>query len=227
VLALVIFVVAGSVYLFVRVLDGLLHVVLRWLRRPPGSGGDRLNDMGIVVLAFLVVGISSLEGIAPAVSFAIDDHAANTLVVDAPPARVWQAISTATSPRFPLPAFLRFIPRPVAVVVDEGAQLGSLRVVRFSGREGEGDLTLKVTERTDREAVFQAQSDTSPIAGWVRQKRITFRVVPDGLGTRLTVTSDYDRLLSPAWFFRPYIGLAAYLAVNVLARDTKQRAEAH
>jgi hypothetical protein len=51
--------------------------------------------------------------------------------------------------------------------------------------------------------------------------------VPDGAGTLLTVTSDYDRLLSPAWFFRPYIGLASYLAVNVLARDTKQRAEAH
>jgi hypothetical protein len=41
------------------------------------------------------------------------------------------------------------------------------------------------------------------------------------------VASDYDRLLSPAWFFRPYIRVPAYLAVDVLARDAKERAEAY
>jgi hypothetical protein len=30
--------------------------------------------------------------------------------------------------------------------------------------------------------------------------------------------------LSPAWFFGPYIRLAAFMAVDVLARDTAQRA---
>ena len=120
---------------------------------------------------------------------------------------------------------LKSIPQPVAVTVDEGAALGARRVVRFRGREGEGDLVLQVSRRTETEAVFQAVSDTSPVANWVRHKSLTFRVEPSGAGSRLTVVSDYDRLLSPAWFFRPYIRLASYLAVDVLARDTKQRAE--
>jgi hypothetical protein len=110
------------------------------------------------------------------------------------------------------------------VLVDEGADLGSRRIVRFAGREGEGDLTLQVVRRSEEEAVFQAVSDTSPIAHWVRQKELTFRIEPVGRGSRLTVSLHYDRRLSPAWFFGPYIRLAAFMAVDVLARDTAERA---
>ena len=73
--------------------------------------------------------------------------------------------------------------------------------------------------------MFEAKSDASPISWWVTHRALTYRVVPDGEGSALTVALDYDRLLSPAWFFRPYIRLAAWLAVGVLARDTRQRAE--
>jgi hypothetical protein len=59
----------------------------------------------------------------------------------------------------------------------------------------------------------------------VRQKELTFRVEPVGPGSRLTVSLDYERRLSPAWFFGPYIRLAAFMAVDVLARDTAQRAQ--
>jgi hypothetical protein len=226
VLAFVVFIAAGTVYLIVRGLIALFEVVRDWLRGPPGSGGERHHDLGLIGLAFLVIGTSSLEGVVPAFTFSGEDAASSSVDVAAPPARVWQQISTATSPSFPLPAFLKAIPQPVAVVVDEGAALGARRIVRFRGREGEGDLVLKVVRRTDREVVFQAFSDSSPIAGWVRQRQLTFRVEPVGERTRLTVSLDYERLLSPAWFFSPYIGLASYLAVDVLARDTKQRAEA-
>ena len=159
------------------------------------------------------------------VTFATRDGASVTMVVAASPARVWQEVGKATSPSFPLPTMLRTIPQPVAVLVDEGASLGARRIVHFKGREGEGDLVLKVVRRTDTEAVFEAVSDASPIAMWVRQRSLTFRVEPAGAESRLTVASDYDRLLSPAWFFRPYIRVASYLAVDVLARDTKERAE--
>jgi hypothetical protein len=62
---------------------------------------------------------------------------------------------------------LRTIPKPVAVLVDEAANLRPPPIPHFKGRAGEGDLVLQ-----------------------------------------------------------PYIRLASYLAVDVLARDTKQRAEA-
>jgi len=199
--------------------------IRRWLGRPPGSDGGRLNDFGYIVLAFLALGLTSLEGIVPALTTMAAGNAASTIAVAAPPERVWREVAKATSPAFPLPALLRSIPQPVAVLVDEGAELGARRIVHFKGREGEGDLVLKVTRRTATEVTFEAQSDSSPIAGWVRQKSLTFKVEPGGTGSLLTVTSDYDRLLAPAWFFKPYIKLAAYLAVDVLARDTRQRAE--
>lgn len=193
-------------------------------KRPPGPG-SRLYDAGAVAMAFLAIGTASLEGVPGAFSLSPEDHASMTYTVAAPPARVWQMVGKATSPHFPLPVMLHSIPRPVAVMVDEGAELGARRIVRFTGREGEGDLTLKVVRRTDEEAVFEAVSDESPIANWVHHKALTFRVEPAGSGSKLTVALDYDRLLAPAWFFGPYIRTAATLAVDVLARDTKQRAE--
>ena len=175
----------------------------------------------------LAIGLCSLEGISGALSFSVQDRASSTLSVAAPPTRVWQEIGKATLPSFPLPILLKSIPQPVAVPIDEGASLGARRVVRFRGREGEGDLVLKVVRRTSEEVVFAAVSNTAPIAKWVNQRAITFRVEAAGIGSQLTVSSDYDRLLSPAWFFRPYVRLASYLAVDVLARDTKARAEAN
>jgi len=81
------------------------------------------------------------------------------------------------------------------------------------------------TGADNRYGHFALPEDSSDIAGWVRQRALSFRVEPAGTGSLLTVSLEYDRLLSPAWFFRPYIRLASYLAVDVLARDTKERAQ--
>jgi hypothetical protein len=226
VLGLVVGAAAMVLYAGVWAITKTYELVRGWLKRPPGADDSRLFDLGAVGLAFLVIGAASLEGVADAFTFAARDGTASTVTVAAPPARVWQEVGKATSPSFPLPVMLQSIPQPVAVVIDEGAALGARRVVRFKGREGEGNLVLQVSRRTETEAVFEAQSDTSPIAMWVRQKSIGFRVEPDGAGSKLTVSTAYERLLAPAWFFGPYIRAASYLAANVLARDTKQRAEA-
>ncbi len=111
------------------------------------------------------------------------------------------------------------------MLVDEGASLGARRVVRFKGRPGEGDLVLKVTQRSATEAVFEAVSDSSPIAVWIRHKALTYRVAPHPAGLQLTVSLAYERQLAPAWFFGPFMRQASTFAVDVLARDTKQRAE--
>ena len=84
---------------------------------------------------------------------------------------------------------------------------------------------MQVVERTDEFAVYRVIKDTSPIANWVKHNSISFRVNTTPSGARLTVTADYDLLLAPAWFFQPLVALAARLAVDVLARDTKARAE--
>jgi len=225
VLAGVVFAAAAVAYLCVRGLIVLVKSIGRWFGGPPGSGGGRLNDFGYISLALLATVIASLEGMAPVMSFPSGDRVGSTVEVAAAPEQVWREIAKATSPDFPLPVMLKSIPQPVAVILDEGADLGAKRNVHFKGREGEGNLVLEVTHRTPDEVTFSAVSDTSPISKWVHQRGLTFRVEPNGTGSRLTVSSDYDRLLSPAWFFRPYIRLASYLAVNVLAQDTKARAE--
>jgi hypothetical protein len=197
-----------------------------WLRRRLGSNrpdGGRLYDFGAMAAVLFVLFIASLEGVT--FSYGMRDHASCTLTVAAQPDRVWQEVGKATSPNYPLPLMLRSIPQPIAVEVDEGAGLGAHRVVRFASREGEGDLVLEVERRTKEEAVFRAVSDASPISNWVHHRALTFKVEAMKEGSRLTVSLDYDRLLSPAWFFGPYVRLAAYLAVDVLARDTKERAE--
>jgi Polyketide cyclase / dehydrase and lipid transport len=228
VLTLVILAAASAIYVIGYVITRGLKSIYHMMKGPPsGPDESRLFDASVVAMALLAISSASLEGLGPAFTFSTRDSASATVVVAASPARVWQEVGKATSPSFPLPRMLRTIPQPLIVLVDEGANLGARRIVHFKGREGEGDLVLEVIRRTDAEAVFAAVSDSSPIAMWVRHRSLTFRVEPAGAASRLTVASDYDRLLSPAWFFRPYIRMAAYLAVDVLARDTKQRAEAY
>ena len=135
-----------------------------------------------MTVALLAIGAASLEGVPGAFSFAPADRASTTYMVAATPEQVWRQIGRATSPAFPLPVMLQSIPRPVAIVLDEGAALGARRVVHFVGREGGGDLVLQVVRRTATEAMFQVRADGSPIAHWVRHKALTFRVEPNGPG---------------------------------------------
>ncbi|MEM1162148.1 MAG: hypothetical protein AAGJ28_14530, partial [Pseudomonadota bacterium] len=85
---------------------------------------------------------------------------------------------------------------------------------------------LKVTAQTDRQAVFTVLSDSSPTGRWVAFKSLTYTIKDDPAGARLEVRLDYERLLAPSWIFSPMVESAAHLAASVLARDTKERAEA-
>ena len=222
VVAFVVSVAAGLIYALALLFG---WVTRKFMRKRP-TDKDKLGDYGTVTLALLAIVAASLEGVPWGYSLASADYASVAYTVAAPPDRVWQAVEKATSPSFPLPPLLRAIPIPVQIVTDEGAALGARRVVHFSGREGQGDLTLQVTRRTDDEAVFTAVSDTSPIANWVHHRALNFHISPEDGGSRLTLTLNYDRELAPAWFFGGFMRMAAYLAVDVLARDTKKRAEA-
>jgi hypothetical protein len=134
-------------------------------------------------------------------------------------------METPTSPKFPLPAISAFFPRPVEIVRDNGTALGSIRQVKFVGREGAGDLTWKVMERTDTKVVYVLQSDTTPYKGWIGFQRVIYQVEPEGDGTRLQVSIDFERKLSPAWVFSPMMHGVTKLAMQVLVSDVKQRSE--
>ncbi|MEP3345396.1 MAG: SRPBCC family protein [Litoreibacter sp.] len=200
--------------------------VVNALSRGDRDGPDsRLFDFGSVGLATAALCVCSLEGLPNSYAFGVANEGVASRFVDASPAKVWDAMGVATSPSFPLPDILQVFPQPVGVVIDEGVGLGAMRKVKIAGREGTGYLTLQVVERTQTTAVFKVLSDTSPIGRWVQHQYLTYSVVPDGEGTRLSVSLEYDRLLAPSWFFTPLTKGAAHLAMDVLARDVATRAE--
>lgn len=212
-------IVAFVIYLFFKAISLLF--------KRSGSNGpeNRLFDFGSLAVSGIFLSVFSLEGHPHSFAFPSGNESFASYHVDATPDQVWRAMEQATSPDFPLPSILSVFPQPTKVVTDEGTALGATRKVAFQGREGMGFLTFKVVERTNAIAVFKALSDTSPYAGWVAHKRLIYKILPEGSGTRLTVSLEYDRLLAPAWFFSPMTSGAAYLAMDVLARDVKTRAE--
>lgn len=216
-------VVALVVFVFFLLLKGLSVIF------GGRSGKDRdsqLWDVGSFVAAIALLSLASLEGVPGAYHFERAGVSTASRVIDATQEDVWDTLGTATSPSFALPRALHAFPQPVAVEVDEGVALGARRVVRITGREGDGHLSLEVVARTDKLARFKVLSDTSAISNWVAHKSLTYQVVPTNAGTRLDVTLRFDRLLAPSVVFGPLSHWAAVLAMDVLARDVEQRAEA-
>jgi hypothetical protein len=220
IVAAVVFVFAWAVYLLARGATGLYRMVQKE-RKPPDSSA---NDIASLSFALGAIMLFSLEGVTEKLRFPVGDRAASEHMVRTDPRNVWKAAATATSPNFPLPSMLRTIPQPVKILVDEGLDVGARRVVLISGREGTGELSMRVVRKTESEVTFAVLSDTSPVSMWARAKSLTFRIEPIAGGSRLSVISEYDRLLAPAWFFKPFMGVAAHLAVDTLARDIGQRA---
>ena len=212
----------------VLVVGGLLYGIffLIWKAIKHRGENDRLNGgVGLAVI-LSVLGAISLEGVPGAYTFSGSARASAEVEIDATPEAVWATMQTATSPVYPLPQLFTLLPRPVAVTVDEGTTLGANRVVHFSGREGMGDLHLRVTEADPNLARFTVQSDTTPLAGWITFRHLTYRLSPGPDGTtRLTTSLDFERALAPAWFFEPVMRGTGALSMAVLAKDTKARAE--
>jgi len=198
------------------------------LFKPETDDDDHSNkrfELASILLTGVFLVAASLEGVKGVYSFSRESSSSAAQLVSATKAQVWQALQTATEPTFPLPTVLSVFPQPVEVVVDEGTSLNAHRVVKFKGREGEGYLRLRVVERSQEHVRFRVLADSSPIANWVAHRSLTYRVEKRGLATRLVVVLEYDRLLAPAWFFNTLIGGATHIAMDVLARDVKNRAE--
>ncbi|MDG1408979.1 MAG: hypothetical protein P8Q50_14525 [Octadecabacter sp.] len=68
-------------------------------------------------------------------------------------------------------------------------------------------------------------TDEGTSLGAMRRVQFEGREGAGNDATRLTVSLDYDRMLAPSLFFTPATKGAAHLAMDVLARDVKSRAE--
>lgn len=223
-LVVLLFVVAIAALIIVA-LSRLVSELWRMVRKVDDGPETRLFDFASLGIAVAILAASSLEGMPEYYSFDGENEVTATQFINADHHRVWAAMERATSPEFPLPNILDAFPQPVSVSVDQGTELGANRQVRFQGREGTGLLSLNVVSRTENKVVFAVVEDTSPYANWISFQSLSYRTTSEEGRTRLEVSLGFERRLAPSWFFTPIMNEAARLAMDVLARDVKARAE--
>jgi hypothetical protein len=217
-LAIVIAAIAAFFYVAFLILRAIYR---RYFKKK--SDDSRLNDFGTMIVAVVALCAMSLEGVSGGYRFTPNSTVATTINIDASSDQVWAAMGKASSPELKLPWMLAMLPHPVAVL-DEGAVAGSKRTIKFFGREGVGEMVLQAQARIGNQQEWKVISDTTPLHGWAQLNSVMYNVEAVGSETRLTVSANYDRALSPAWFFKPYMDKVVLSAVEVLAIDKHDRA---
>jgi hypothetical protein len=169
-----------------------------------------------------------LEGVFPATTFNRAQVVQVTRVVDAPADAVEATLAQSQRIETRLPRFLAIgFPRPLEAH-GAGLAVGDVRVVHFSGAEGDppGDLVSRVTVREPGYVRFDTVSDRSKLTQWVRwqSSEVTWRAVDAG-HTQVTWRIRFARQLDPAWYFAPWERAAVREAAGYLieANATPQR----
>jgi hypothetical protein len=184
-------------------------------RREREGGTGRVYALVLVPVAIL-----SLEGVFDATTLPVRNRVAATEVVPAAAAAVEAAL--ASTPVFdePLPAFFRQarFPAPVSAL-GSGLDVGASREVIFSSPMGPAVMALRVAERSPRRVVFAVENDATPIAGWMTLRRavVTWSERAPA-ATLVRWEMEFDRELSPAFYFAPLERYAARLAAGYLIR---------
>lgn len=173
---------------------------------------------GIPLMALPLIVLMGVEGTTPQLSFPREEQVSVEKTVTATPAEVRAALAATPRFRTTLPLYLRLkFPLP-SETSGGGLQEGALRVVRFAGGEGKpGNLVMRVGEADDQHVVFDAVSDTSHVAHWLKWEEARVDLSEVGPGqTRVRWTLRYRRDLDPAWYFGPWERYAARLAAGYL-----------
>ena len=157
----------------------------------------------LVLLPALI--LMSLEGITGKLSFPRSETIVVEYSTDLSSEKVWNRL--ADGPQFDLkelPGFLRLgFPAP-REIEGTGLEEGDTWRIHFAGGEGKpGDLTARVVERNSGFARLIKEEDTSHIAHWLDWKEASWQVTPKREGSMVVLTMKYDRLLDPAWYFKP------------------------
>lgn len=190
---------------------------------PIAGAVQRSRDRGtppgrVYALVVVPVALFSLEGAFDATTLPVANRVAATSTVPARPDQVEAALASVPVFHEPLPAFLhqaRF-PRPVGAE-GSGLEIGATRRIMFSSAMGIAPLDLRVVERGPNMVAFTVDVDRTPIAGWMALRRATVTWSAEGRGgTKVRWEMEFDRALSPAFYFAPLERYAARLAAGYL-----------
>jgi len=204
--------------------------LVAWTAKSLGAG-HRHALLGVPVLFVL-----ALEGVAGTSFLPRADAGHGSVLVDAAPERVAEALAAPPAYGAPDAFLLRAVPFPHPVrATGEGLEAGDVRVVDFTPRRllrigsepTPRDLALEVVEsEADGDGgrvVFDVVRDTT-FSGWMDMRRAEAVWSREGGGTRLTWTIEYERTFEPSWYFGPVQAYTTDLAAEYLAHTFRDAA---
>lgn len=154
----------------------------------------------------VVIGLMSLEGVTEWLSFDRSEVVEVVEVIQMSSDDI--RLKLAQGPEFDLeelPVFLQLgFPAP-ASIEGGGLEVGDRWSIHMAGGEGEaGDLVVEVVKNDGGGIRFECVSDRSHIAHWMSWKSVEWKIeVLDDDLCKVTMVMEYDRLLDPAWYFKP------------------------
>lgn len=102
----------------------------------------------------------------------------------------------------------------------EGLGIGDTRTVIFGDA---GSIDLTIDERTDNSITWTFTENTTPLAEWMIIHRATATWTDTAEGLAVTLTIDFDRALSPAFYFDPLqrwgVGEMAEVLLDMMAHN--------
>lgn len=194
----------------------------------------RKRDQPMRALVLLPLAILSTEGVTPATTVGQLDSATSSIVVPATAEEVERALAQPLLfDQSELPMYLSMgFPTPVEAQ-GTGLELGDQRVVKFDGAAERpravpdhhwttngSTLTMTVAASSPGHITFVATEDTTPIASWLQWKTADVRWTAQSNGTtEVEWTVNYERRLSPSWYFSPWQQYAAGLSADYLLKS--------
>ena len=162
------------------------------------------NKMNIQCSVIGVLLLMSLEGITESLSFSREE----TIRVGHETSLSIEQVRTrlAQGPEFDLsqlPLFLKAgFPTPQSIH-GQGLALGEVWIIHFQSEHGTAPLTVEVTHATPQQVTFQIIEDETKIGEWLQFHKVEWHFHATPTGTRVEMVLRYDRLLDPAWYFKP------------------------
>ncbi|MFD4369676.1 hypothetical protein [Rhodococcus sp. NPDC058521] len=198
------------------------------------SGPDSRSRVLVVPALFALL---AMEGVVPATTVDGNTSVSASTIVDAGADEVSAALGRPLAFSEPTGILAAGFPRPH---MDHGSALepGQQRVIMFDGAHHRtpfvaahhwgtetSELVLQVDEVGTHSVRMHAVSDTTPLATWLAWKsvEIGWLELPDGR-TQVTWQLDYERKLSPSWYFGPLEQFVVQRAAEYLVGSIDVRA---